>query len=83
MPSGKIARLLVIVLGLLVFPQLPHASESNPVPADLGTATLISAVEATGSLARIPLGLHITLPKGWKTYWRSPGDAGLQARGLC
>ena len=80
MPSGKIARLLVIVLGLLVFPQLPHASESNPVPADLGTATLISAVEATGSLARIPLGLHITLPKGWKTYWRSPGDAGLPAR---
>jgi len=80
MPSGKIARLLVIVLGLLVFPQLPHASESNPVPADLGTATLVSAVEATGSLARIPLGLHITLPKGWKTYWRSPGDAGLPAR---
>lgn len=80
MPSGKIARLLVIALGLLVFPQLPHASESNPVPADLGTATLISAVEATGSLARIPLGLHITLPKGWKTYWRSPGDAGLPAR---
>ena len=28
----------------------------------------------------LPLGLHITLPKGWKTYWRSPGDAGLPAR---
>jgi DsbC/DsbD-like thiol-disulfide interchange protein len=22
-------------------------------------------------------GLHITLDKGWKTYWRNPGDAGI------
>jgi len=37
-------------------------------------------VTATGSLERIPLGLHLTLPEGWKTYWRSPGDAGLPTR---
>lgn len=80
MLRGKIARLLVIALGLLIFPQPVHASESNPLPKDLGTAALISAVEATGSLAQIPLGLHITLPEGWKTYWRAPGDAGLPAR---
>ncbi len=77
---GKIARPLVIALGLLTFPQLPNASESNPLPGDLGTAELVSAVEATGTLERIPLGLRITLPEGWKTYWRSPGDAGLPAR---
>lgn len=77
---GKIARPLVIALGLLTFPQLPNASESNPLPGDLGTAELVSAVEATGMLERIPLGLRITLPEGWKTYWRSPGDAGLPAR---
>ncbi len=23
------------------------------------------------------VGLHITLPPGWKTYWRAPGDAGI------
>ncbi len=80
MLPGKIARLLVIALGLLAFPQPQHASESNPLPGDLGTAELLSAVEATGTLARIPLGLRITLPEGWKTYWRAPGDAGLPAR---
>ena len=26
------------------------------------------------------LGWHVTLKEGWKTYWRSPGDAGLPPR---
>lgn len=38
---------------------------------------LISAVDGVGGLESIPAGLQITLPEGWKTYWRSPGDAGL------
>ncbi len=37
---------------------------------------LISAVTATGDLAHLPLGISITLKPGWKTYWRTPGDAG-------
>ena len=40
-------------------------------------ARLIAAVDGTGALERIPAGLHVVLPEGWKTYWRSPGDAGL------
>lgn len=40
------------------------------------SAQLISAVDGTGDLATIPLALHIVLQPGWKTYWRSPGDAG-------
>lgn len=40
------------------------------------TAQLISAVNGTGDLAAIPMALHIVLQPGWKTYWRSPGDAG-------
>ncbi|HEX6093408.1 MAG TPA: hypothetical protein VFZ07_08650, partial [Dongiaceae bacterium] len=39
-------------------------------------ARLVSAVQGTGDLATIPLALHIVLKPGWKTYWRSPGDAG-------
>lgn len=38
---------------------------------------LVAAVDATGALDRIPLGLQLELAPGWKTYWRSPGDAGL------
>ena len=40
---------------------------------------IVSAVEATGDLGVLPLGLEFTLTPGWKTYWRSPGDAGLPA----
>ena len=40
-------------------------------------ARLVSAVEASGDLAHLPLGLHLKLKPGWKAYWRSPGEAGL------
>src|SRR5690242_6486841 len=36
---------------------------------------LISAATASGG-ATVPLGLQFVLVPGWKTYWRSPGDAG-------
>jgi suppressor for copper-sensitivity B len=40
------------------------------------SAEIVSAVDGTGDLAAIPFALHILLQPGWKTYWRSPGDAG-------
>src|ERR1700741_1429647 len=40
------------------------------------SAEIVSAVVGTGGLATIPFALHIVLQPGWKTYWRSPGDAG-------
>lgn len=38
---------------------------------------LISATSAVGDLDTIPLGVEVRLDEGWKTYWRSPGDAGI------
>ncbi len=38
---------------------------------------LIAAESATGSNGTVRLGLHLRLDPGWKTYWRSPGDAGI------
>jgi len=46
-------------------------------PGTIVEARLIAAVEGTGTLESIPAGLHVRLPEPWKTYWRSPGDAGL------
>jgi suppressor for copper-sensitivity B len=40
------------------------------------SAEIVSAIDGAGDLAAIPLALHIVLQPGWKTYWRSPGDAG-------
>ncbi len=37
---------------------------------------LISATSASGTAAALRAGLEFELQPGWKTYWRSPGDAG-------
>lgn len=47
---------------------------------EFARARLVSAVAAVGDLAEIRLGLQIKLSPHWKTYWRSPGDAGLPAK---
>ncbi len=39
-------------------------------------ARLIAAAGGVGEAASLSAGLEIELEKGWKTYWRSPGDAG-------
>ena len=44
---------------------------------DFVEARLVAAVDGTGALSDVPLGLELKLKPNWKTYWRSPGDAGL------
>ncbi len=41
-----------------------------------GRVRLISAGRTTGDSTEVSLGLEFHLRKGWKIYWRSPGDAG-------
>ncbi|MGO1120234.1 protein-disulfide reductase DsbD family protein [Rhodovibrionaceae bacterium A322] len=41
-----------------------------------GRLRLISAPTALGTGKDLQLGLEFQLADGWKTYWRSPGDAG-------
>ncbi|MBP2291946.1 protein-disulfide reductase DsbD family protein [Azospirillum rugosum] len=43
-------------------------------------ARLVSSVQGTGDLKTVPLGLELRLEPEWKTYWRSPGDAGFAPR---
>ncbi len=55
-----------------------QASATGPWAVhELARARLISAVTATGSSETLPLGIEVAVKPGWKTYWRSPGDAGL------
>ncbi|WP_445680585.1 protein-disulfide reductase DsbD family protein [Radicibacter daui] len=66
-----------LILALAAIPALARA-EAGPWGSGPHTkARLVSAVTATGDLASLPLGLEVELDPGWKTYWRSPGDAGL------
>ena len=42
------------------------------------TARLISGAKSPEAYKdRLVAGVHVTLEKGWKTYWRIPGDAGV------
>jgi suppressor for copper-sensitivity B len=43
-------------------------------------ARLVAAIDGAGASADLPLGVEVVLRPGWKTYWRTPGDAGLPPR---
>lgn len=47
---------------------------------EFAQARLIAATAAVGALPELRLGLQFQLKPGWKTYWRSPGEAGLPAQ---
>jgi suppressor for copper-sensitivity B len=85
---GRISRAVPgLILVLAILSGLPWTGASRALAAagewaraDMIEARLVSAVTGTGGLGRVPLGLHLRMAPGWKTYWRSPGDAGLPPR---
>ncbi|MGO4124853.1 protein-disulfide reductase DsbD family protein [Inquilinus sp. YAF38] len=77
--TPRLAVLAAAALGLaaLAGPGAAGAAETPWQNAKGASARLVTAVDGTGRLSEIPAGLHIRLEPHWKTYWRSPGDAGL------
>ena len=69
----KLFLIMSLLASILVLP----ARAADSLETEFARADLLSAVEATGNLSEIQLGLQVTLQPGWKIYWRSPGDAGL------
>ncbi len=69
--------ILALVLATLVMFGSPAAQAQQSTPAKHSAVRLYSPVLATGDLDKIPAALEITLQDEWKTYWRTPGDAGL------
>ncbi len=68
---------LLLILSVFGSIESSLSEESSPWahtdPADI---RLISAATATGTSKQIPLGLQFRIAKGWKIYWRTPGDSG-------
>jgi suppressor for copper-sensitivity B len=55
----------------------PSRAAASPwIKTEQTSVRLIAAVDATGSAETVRLGLQFKLKKGWKIYWRKPGDAG-------
>lgn len=83
--AGRLFRLLalrmaaIFAVGLAgVWPA--HAASGPWQTGEAVHARLLSPVQATGDGLTVPLAVELRLEPGWKTYWRSPGDAGLPPR---
>lgn len=53
---------------------------SDGVETDQSTVRLLAASETAANAEEVALGLQIRLTEGWKTYGRSPGEAGYPAQ---
>jgi suppressor for copper-sensitivity B len=68
------AAALVLLTSAAAHAADPGASEW--ARADESAVRLVSATSAVGAAADLRIGLEFALQPHWKTYWRSPGDAG-------
>ncbi|MCZ6589203.1 MAG: protein-disulfide reductase DsbD family protein [Alphaproteobacteria bacterium] len=75
--ASQFGLLALIAVGFL--PQMAHGEEAASAweKGPKAEVRLIAATTAVGELEAIPLGIEVKLQPGWKTYWRSPGDAGI------
>jgi len=76
--AAALAAVLAAALAVLALPAA--AAEGGWDGTRTVEGRLIAAVGATGDLAEIAAGVELAMAPGWKTYWRSPGDAGLPPR---
>ena len=73
----RILKIIMLLVSLSVMTQSAKAAESAWLETDFVKMRLISASETAGMTETLSLGLEVVLADGWKTYWRTPGDAGL------
>lgn len=72
---------VILLLGLAFLGVREAKAATSPwLATEVGQIRLISALDRTGEADEVPLGLEFALKKGWKIYWRSPGDAGYAAK---
>lgn len=79
MPRGGLRLSLLLPVILLAAASLgssAHALESAWVEGYKTKARLLAGSVGAKEGARHFAFVEITLPEGWKTYWRNPGDAG-------
>lgn len=79
--TGFAAAWLVVILGLV--PTAINAATGPWHEAEMARVRLLAGLDtlaagaSTGEANIITAAVEIELAEGWKTYWRSPGDAGL------
>ena len=78
--ARSLCALILAAAGLLIGSAPAPAAATDAASAwavtEHGRVRLISAGLTTGGSTQVSLGLEFHLHKGWKIYWRTPGDAG-------
>lgn len=72
--------LLTVTPALLGASDSARALESPWAPAQQSAIRLIAAGPVAPGDSRLKAGVEIKLTRGWHTYWRYPGDAGVPPR---
>ncbi len=69
------------LLGLLLCGGGPALAKATPwISVDMAQIRLLSAGPAVAGRSILDFGFQIRLESGWKTYWRTPGAAGIPLR---
>ncbi len=68
---------MLMCLGTFFAANVSTASSSDWVRTDQSSLRLISERDGVAGRDSVRIGLQIKLAPGWKTYWRTPGDAGI------
>jgi suppressor for copper-sensitivity B len=74
--AGILAASALIAVGLFASPSIADEDASPWIKTDQTSVRLIAARSSIGDNQDVQLGLQFKMKKGWKIYWRSPGDAG-------
>ena len=71
-------RLITIGFGTIMASAGAHAQSATPWVEGYNSKTrmIVGAIAKPGAAPRTLAGIEITMAEGWKTYWRTPGDAG-------
>lgn len=77
---GLFILAFVLVSLAMVRPAAASPGAADWVETDRSVVSLIAASETAGNAEEVALGLQIGLTEGWKTYGRSPGEAGYPAQ---
>ncbi len=81
MPTRLVFGSLLLVLVLAVASPATAASSSSWEVNKQARTRLIASRTAVAPESRsVKIGWEVQLAKGWKTYWRNPGDTGLPPR---
>ena len=80
-PTAAPRAIAICAMSLLAAGNASAADDASPWDGDARSAMRVVAGSlATPERAPIRAGIEIRLKKGWHTYWRYPGDAGVPPR---